>query len=301
MNTPAASEQGLALGNRRGTGYRAISIQNPVSKRAAMNPRYATAVRAARAAGQVLFDKFNQTRDIKLKGKRDIVTDADFAADRTVREILLNRFPGDRLLSEEADAADRKALWREIEEDNSLAVWIVDPLDGTTNYAHHYLPFGVSIGLYQHGAVQLGVVFDPVRKELFAAERGHGATLNGKPIAASRTAILDDAVAALEWGRAVQVRRRSSAILARLAPRVMTMRSGGSAALSLCYVGAGRLDAYFHLSLAPWDVAAGALVCEEAGGCVTDPSGAPWTVNSQSYVASNGVLHPTFLKFCKVR
>ncbi len=266
-----------------------------------MNPRYATAVRAARAAGQVLYEKFNKTREIKSKGKRDIVTDADFAADRTVREILLTRFPKDRLFSEEADAADRKALWREIEGNGSLALWIIDPLDGTTNYAHHYLPFSVSIGLYQHGAVQLGVVYDPVHKELFAAERGHGATLNGKPIAASRTVILDDAVAGLEWGRAQHVRRRSSKILGKLASRVMTMRSGGSAALSLCYVGAGRLDAYFHLSLAPWDVAAGALIAEEAGGCVTDPSGAHWTVNSQSYVASNGVLHPAFLKFCKTR
>lgn len=266
-----------------------------------MNPRYATAVRAARAAGQVIHAKFNETREIKSKGKRDIVTDADFAADRTIKDILIGRFPGDRLLSEEAAAADRATLWKDIERDESLAVWIVDPLDGTTNYAHHLTLFCVSIALYQHGVVQLGVVYDPVHKELFAAERGCGATLNGKPIAVSPAATLEDAVAALEWGRAAAVRRHSSAILTRLAPHVMTMRSGGSAALSLCHVGAGRLDAYFHLSLAAWDVAAGALIAEEAGGRVTDPSGAAWTVNSRSFIASNGTLHRTFLRFCQAR
>ena len=266
-----------------------------------MTPRVTTAIRAARAAGQVLREKFDDTREIKSKGKRDIVTDADFAADRAIRDILLARFPQDRIISEEGDAAARKALWAETETNDDLAVWVVDPLDGTTNYAHHHSIFCVSIALYQKRAVQAGVIFDCIHNELFVAERGRGATLNGKPIAVSTTAILDDAVLGLEWGRAQPIRRRTSELLAKFALRVTTVRSSGSAALSLCYVAAGRLDAYFHLSLAPWDVAAGALIVEEAGGCVTDPTGAPWTVHSIAHVASNNHLHPALLRIFKRR
>ncbi|MBI4786122.1 MAG: inositol monophosphatase [Chloroflexi bacterium] len=266
-----------------------------------MNSRLQTAARAARAAGKILRAKFDATREITSKGKRDIVTDADFAADRAIRDILLGRFPQDRILSEEGDAAAWQALWAETETNDDLAVWIVDPLDGTTNYARHHSIFCVSIALYQKRSVQAGVIYDCIHNELFVAERGRGATLNGKPIVATTTRILDDAVVGLEWGRAQSARRRTSELLAKLATRVMTVRSSGSAALSLCYVAAGRLDGYFHLSLAPWDVAAGALIAEEAGGCVTDPSGAPWTVHSKAYVATNGPLHPTVLKFFKRR
>ena len=164
-----------------------------------MTPRLTTALRAARAAGKVLHQKFHETRTIKSKGKRDIVTDADFAADRTVREILLGRFTDDRFLSEEGDAAARAALWAEAKENPALAVWVVDPLDGTTNYARHLPIFCVSIALYQNHAVQLGAIYDPIHHELYAAERGHGATLNGKPIVVRPTASLQDAVFGMEW------------------------------------------------------------------------------------------------------
>src|SRR5512146_1450176 len=142
-----------------------------------MSQRLQTATRAARAAGRVLQDKFDAARDIRSKGKRDIVTDADYAAERTIRDILLARYPEDRFLSEESDARERQALWAQAAAEDSSALWVVDRLDGTTNYAHHLHVFCVSIALYAQQRVQLGVVYDPVSKETFAAERGRGATL----------------------------------------------------------------------------------------------------------------------------
>ncbi len=261
-----------------------------------MSQRLQTAVRAARAAGRVLHAKIDAARDIRAKGKRDIVTDADYAAEQAVREVLLARYPEDRFLSEESDALERQALWAQAEAADSCALWVVDPLDGTTNYAHHLHVFCVSIALYAQRRVQLGVVYDPVSQEMFAAERGCGATVNGKPIRTSGTQVLDNAVIGMDWARAQAVRKRSAGALARMILRVMTLRASGSAALSLCYVAAGRLDAYFHYSLSPWDVAAGALVVEEAGGKVTTPAGEAWSVHSQAYVVSNGPLHRAMLR-----
>ncbi len=262
-----------------------------------MSQRLQTALRAARAAGKVLIKKLDSVREIHSKGKRDIVTDADYAADRIIRKILLSRFPRDRFLSEEGDAAERARLWKQAKASDGIALWIVDPLDGTTNYSRNLYPFTVSIALYQTGAVQLGVVYDPIRNELFSAERGRGAHLNGKPIQVSDLRVLDDAIAVIEWARAPKLRRRTARIFSRMLDHTMTGRAFGSAALSLCGVAAGRTDVYFHMALSPWDVAAAALIIEEAGGKITTPTGAAWQVDSKAYVASNGHLHSRVLKF----
>ena len=264
-----------------------------------MSLRLTVAKRAARAAGLVLMDMLRDGRDIKYKGRRDIVTDADFAADRTIRKILLAHSPSDRFMSEEGDAAERARLWTLAKTSDNINLWIVDPLDGTTNYSRNMYPFCVSIALYRAGAVQAGAVYDPIRREMFSAERGHGAWLNGKPIHASSKNILEEAVVGAEWGRAPSVRRRTATIFARIVDQAMTGRAHGSAAISMCCIAAGRLDGYIHLSLAPWDVAAAALIVEEAGGKVTNPAGEPWTVHSKAFVASNGRLHTRLLKFFK--
>jgi myo-inositol-1(or 4)-monophosphatase len=261
-----------------------------------MSLRLQTALRAARAAGKVLLDKLHDGRQIHSKGKRDIVTDADYAADRTVRKILLSRFPRDQFLSEEDDADARKRLWAQASASDGLALWVVDPLDGTTNYSRSLCPFCVSIALYQAGAVRIGVVYDPIRDELFSAERGRGARLNGKPIRASSVRAFDAAVIGTEWARAPKLRRRMVAILAQVVGRAMTARAFGSAALSLCAIAAGRMDGYIHLSLSPWDVAAAALIVEEAGGTVTTPAGVAWNLHCKGYVASNGLLHSRLLR-----
>lgn len=264
-----------------------------------MNQRLETARRAARAAGQVLHNKFNDAREIRSKGKRDIVTDADFAAERVAREILLNHFSHDYFLSEEDDAVTRKALWTQADEADAQPLWVVDPLDGTTNYAHRLPSFAVSIALYRGRHVPLGVVYDPLRDEMFSAERGRGAYLNGHRIKVSETRHFDDAVVGTEWARAPKLRDRTARTLTKMVARAMTARSTGSAALSMCYVAAARLDAYFHFSLSPWDVAAAALIVEEAGGRVTTPANEPWSVHSQAYVVSNGHLHSAVMRFFK--
>jgi myo-inositol-1(or 4)-monophosphatase len=262
-----------------------------------MSQRFRTAIRAARTAGKVLAEKSHDAREIKYKGRRDIVTDADYAADRTIREILLAQFPDDKFLSEEGDAVEPKRLWQLADKSPDLGLWVVDPLDGTTNYSRNLFPFTTSIALYQAGAVQAGVVYNPITKELFAAERGRGATLNGKPIHVSTKTSFEDSVVGTEWARATSVRRRTAKIFSQLVEVVMTARAYGSAAMSLSYVAAGRLDGYFHLSLSPWDVAAAGLIIEEAGGKITTPDGKPWSVHSKAFVASNGHLHGKLLKY----
>lgn len=264
-----------------------------------MNQRLEIAKRAARAAGKVLRSKFNDAREIRSKGKRDIVTDADYAAERVARKILLDHFSHDYFLSEEDDAVTRKALWMQADESNAQLLWVVDPLDGTTNYAHRLPSFAISIALYRQGHVPLGVVYDPLRNEMFSAEHGRGAYLNGHRIKVSETRHFDDAVVGMEWARAPQLRDRTARTLAKMVARAMTARTTGSAALSVCYVAAARLDAYFHFSLSPWDVAAAALIVEEAGGRVTTPANERWSVHSKAYVVSNGHLHSAAIRFFK--
>jgi myo-inositol-1(or 4)-monophosphatase len=262
-----------------------------------MSQRLLTAQRAARAAGKVLATKLHDNRDIRYKGKRDIVTDADYAAERIIKQTILARFPNDIFVSEEGDAEEHKRLWAHADASHDLALWVVDPLDGTTNYARTLYAFCTSIALYQAGQVQIGVVYDPMSNELFSAERGHGAHLNGKPIHVSTTRSLEDAVFGAEWGRALHIRKRASTVFTRIFQRVMTARTFGSAALSFCHVAAGRMEGHAHLSLSPWDIAAAALIVEEAGGKITTPTGAAWTVHSKAYVASNGHLHATILRY----
>lgn len=262
-----------------------------------MSQRLFVAQRAARAAGKVLLAKQREVHAVRYKGKRDIVTDADYAAERVIMQTIRARFPKDHFLSEEGNAREHRHLWVQANASHDFALWIIDPLDGTTNYARGFNIFCTSIALYQAGHVQIGVVYDPITNELYSAERGHGAYLNGKPIHTSTVRSFDEAVFGAEWARAPRTRQRASQIFARILQRTMTGRALGSAALSLCHVAAGRLDGYMHLSLSPWDVAAAALIIEEAGGKVTTPSGTAWTVHSKAYVASNGYLHNTILKY----
>lgn len=266
-----------------------------------MSQRFQIAQSAARAAGTLLRQKLASRRDIHSKGKRDIVTDADYAADRTIRQMIRAHFPEDSFLSEEDPVETREELWASVEKEDSRRLWVVDPLDGTTNYAHRLPFFGVSMALYQHRTVQIGVVYDPLRDEMFAAEKGRGAFLNGARLAVSTTRRFEDSVIGTEWAHTQEPRVKTAAIFEEVVSRVTTGRAFGSAALSLCYVAAGRLDGYFHLSLSPWDMAAAALIIEEAGGRLTTVAGKPWTVHSAGYVASNGLVHRPLLRFFRVK
>lgn len=247
------------------------------------------ALRAALTAGRVLQKKFYGAREIQSKGFRDIVTDADFAADRAARAILQRAFPHYAILSEEDKTSPPRAEY----------VWMIDPLDGTTNYSRQIPIFSISIALTRRGQPIVGVVYDPLRRECFFAERGHGAYLNGTRIRASNVADMDRAVVGFELARLPKLRARGLEMFTHLAMQSVTARIGGSAALSLCYVGAGRLDTYLQLTLSPWDVAAGILIAREGGARVTHLDGKPATLNGGAYLAGAPKIFPEFLKQVK--
>lgn len=252
-----------------------------------------TALEAAHAAGAVLLARLPQERTVTYKGQRDIVTDADVAAQAAIGAVIAARFPDHALLGEEGPhTADLRGPG---------PVWVVDPLDGTTNYSRRHPGFSVAVAVAEAGQVLAGVTHDPLRQETFYAERGQGAfVLQGsappQPLRVSALTELDQALAGLDWARDPVVRARALAGLGRVATTCRTVRALGSAALGLAYVAAGRLDAYFHLAVQPWDVAAGCLLVTEAGGRVSTPAGADWQLDHPALAASNGALHAAFIE-----
>jgi myo-inositol-1(or 4)-monophosphatase len=216
------------------------------------------------------------------------VTDVDRACERLIVEVIQTERPGDAILAEEGGGTDTAdAEWR----------WVIDPLDGTTNYAHGYPRFCVSIGIERRGIATVGVVYDPLLDELFSAIRGRGAMLNDRPLRVSAEARLGQAM--LATGFAYDVHRSTDDNLnhfAAFAKTVQAIRRDGSAALNLCYVAAGRFDGFWELKLHPWDVAAGLLIVEEAGGRTSDFSGSQSCTSGRETVASNGHLHETLLE-----
>jgi myo-inositol-1(or 4)-monophosphatase len=244
------------------------------------------AVEAARAAGREIAARLDRERDVRVKGLRDLVTDADLAAQEILVAAIRAHFPSHTILSEEAPASGAP----------SGTTWVLDPLDGTSNYAHRFPCFSVSIGVMNDDGPLAGVVYDPLRDHLFTAERGGGADLNGRPLHVSGITEPIDAIVGLDFARDPEARRGLMGRLSALAPHVHTFRSIGSAALGLCYVAAGWLDAYFHVSLAPWDSAAGVLIVREAGGVVTELAGGPWGVGQARCLAANSRLHAEILR-----
>ena len=248
------------------------------------------AVDAANAAGAILAAHYGKPHTIKVKGPRDITTEADLEAQAAAIELIRTRCPRAHFVAEE----DSAALSGDGPQDD-VPAWYIDPLDGTTNFAHGYPGFSVSVAMAQHGRLQCGVVYDPLLRNLFSAARGRGAYLNGRRLAVSDCDDMAAAVGLLDWPRDPEARRRSASFLDVLSSRVDTVRSTGSAALSICYVAAGWADLYYQYTLLPWDVAAGILLVEEAGGKVTDMSGRPYRLQQPDWLVSNGRLHEVVL------
>jgi myo-inositol-1(or 4)-monophosphatase len=240
----------------------------------------AVALEAAHAAGEELISRLGSERDVERKGFRDVVTDADLAAESALLSVVRRHFPHHTTLSEEAGGRVG----------DSGYTWVIDPLDGTTNYSYAHPTFSVSIAALWRGEPTVGVVYDPVRGHVFAACRGAGATLNGRPVHVSGRGRLADALVALDWAHADADRREVLWRLVALAPHCRTVRSLGSAALALAYVGAGWLDVYFANALRPWDMAAAGLVVTEAGGEMSGLDGKPWQVEGRTVLATNGKL-----------
>ena len=254
-----------------------------------LDPRYlASAVDAALEAGRIHRRYFRQPFDVRKKGPIDLVTAADLEVEHTFRQRISGTFPDHVVIGEEAGAeALPTGRWR----------WVIDPLDGTTNFAHGLALFCVSIGLEIEGQLALGVVYDPIGEELFTAERGDGARLNGRRLKVSGRSELIDALLctgfpyAVRDGRAKQVRAFEAFL-----GRARAVRRLGSAALDLCYVAAGRFDGFWEEELHPWDVAAGALIVEEAGGRVSAYGGRRFDIFAREIVASNGIIHEAIVE-----
>ncbi len=248
----------------------------------------ALAEEIARAVGAIQRARYGTQLEVRAKSAPiDLVTEVDHACEALCVERIRAVRPGDAILAEEGGGEDRpEASWR----------WVIDPLDGTMNFAHGYPRFCVSIGVQREGRAEIGVVYDPLLDELFAATRGEGATCNARPIRVSGVRELGSAL--LATGFAYDVHQSDDDNLehfARFVKRARGLRRDGSAALDLCYVAAGRFDGFWELKLHAWDVAAGNLIVEEAGGRTSDFAGRPASGDGRETLASNGLLHEQML------
>jgi myo-inositol-1(or 4)-monophosphatase len=248
------------------------------------------ATQAAREAGRLLRHKFGRVEHVMKKGKIDLVTEADFQSEKIILDIIGSRFPQDEALTEETGIHKKGANRK----------WIVDPLDGTVNFAHAFPFFCVSIALEVQKEVILGVVYDPLLDELFEAVQGGGAFLNERPIRVSEVQDLKESL--LGTGFPYDIHDNPHQAMDFFRKMVVTaqgIRRPGSAAMDICYVAAGRLDGFWEKGLKPWDTAAGTLIAREAGGRLSTFGGGPYTPYKQSIVASNALIHEPMLSVLK--
>jgi myo-inositol-1(or 4)-monophosphatase len=248
------------------------------------------AVNIARDAGLILAERMGRkSLQVANKGVIDLVTEADLAAERFLIERIQTHYPRHAILAEESGATHSV-------ESASEFKWIIDPLDGTTNYAHGYPVFCVSIGLERDGRIVLGVIYDPVRDEMFAAESGEGATLNGRRIRVSEVEDINRAMVCTGFPYDVRDRGDFARHFAHFIMHAQAIRRDGSAALDLAYTACGRFDGFFEEGLRPWDVAAGVLLVEEAGGRVSHYDGQPFDIYTPPILASNGLVHEEMMR-----
>lgn len=256
------------------------------------SPYLNTAIRAAREAARI--QQYHAgSRDLKISTKSsrsDLVTMVDKLCEDKIREVLLGEYPDHIVLGEEGGQSQGSSDYR----------WIVDPLDGTLNYAHGFPFYCVSIALQVRGVLEVGVVLDSTRNELFTAVRGGGAYLNGAPISVTTENDPADAMLSTGFAYLADAIVDNVKVFGRVLPQVRSIRRPGAAALDLSYVAAGRLDGFWELTLSPWDVAAGVLIVREAGGLVTGGQGEEYRIESPVLVATNGPLHQPLLNLLQL-
>jgi len=241
----------------------------------------------AREAGALLRKRLDDRHVVEYKGEINLVTEADRLSEALIVERIRREFPGHDILTEESPETANGSDFR----------WIIDPLDGTTNYAHGYPVFCVSIALEVKGVIRQGAVYNPMLNELFTAEKGAGAFLNGRSLTVSRTEALSRSLLATGFPYDIREDRNNNINYFRvMALSAQAVRRAGSAALDLAYIAAGRFDGFWELKLAPWDTAAGWLLVAEAGGRVTDLRGDPYHLRSRNMVASNGLIHAEMVR-----
>ena len=250
------------------------------------------AIETVRDAGRLLLEKFGRITDIRKKGDINLVTEADLASEALIIERIKSYYPKHSILAEESGEAvvtGGDTSWK----------WIIDPLDGTTNYAHGYPCFCVTIALEHNGEIVIGVTFDPTRDELFAAEYGQGATLNGKPMRVSAAEKLSDSLVVTGFPYNFKSKPNFERHLTEFMLGSRGVRRDGSAAIDMAYVACGRFDGFWEEGLNPWDVAAGYLLIEEAGGRVSYYDGSKHSIYTPPIVASNGLIHSQMLEVLK--
>src|SRR5437016_5826478 len=249
------------------------------------------AIETAREAGQILLEKFDRGISVQKKGDINLVTAADLASEALIIEKIKSYHPKHSILAEEAGNAViiGSSAWK----------WIIDPLDGTTNYAHGYPCSCVTIALEYEGEIVIGVTYDPTRNELFAAERGGGASLINKPVRVSQTEKLSEALVVTGFPYNFKEREDFGRHLTAFLLKSRGVRRDGSAAIDLAYVACGRFDGMWEEGLNPWDMAAGYLLIEEAGGRVSFYDGSNYSVHRPPIVASNGLIHSQMLDVLK--
>jgi myo-inositol-1(or 4)-monophosphatase len=250
-----------------------------------------TAIAAAREAGALARARLGEPGYLRWKGIRDLVTGSVLEVQALLLERLRAAFPDHAILAEES--ADTPPA-------DAEALWLVDPIDGTLNFAQGIPHFAICLGFRRRGVYRLGVVYDPCRDELFHAVRGRGAFLNGQPIVVEQVGegveAYERAVVGTDWPAPLERRKEALLVTRLLNVEVLDLSAMGSPALGLCYVAAGRLHAYFHLDLRLWDVAAAGVILEEAGGILTNAVGSSWEHTDGGYLASNGIIHGWMLR-----
>lgn len=241
---------------------------------------------AALTAGRILLEKLPGEKSITHKGRNNLVTDIDLLVEKRIISLLQKEFPSFGILGEETAG---------VRADEGF-VWIIDPLDGTRNYTYGSPFFSIVIALAYNGDVQLGINYDPNRQEMFLAQKGRGASLNGKPITLSHKSSIEQCLLGFDIGYDDEGSFNTLKVVHYLWPRMQTVRVLGSAALGLSYAASGRIDLYFHHHLEPWDIAAGLLLIKEAGGIITDRHGNPASLYGDGVIASNATIHAEFLR-----
>ncbi len=257
----------------------------------------AVAVNCAAKAGEYIKSRFGSVREPHVKSTvHDLVTEVDKSAERLIRNLIGTHFPDHAFLGEEGvEPGPRAAAAAVSQAVEAEYLWIVDPIDGTTNFVHGFPFYAVSIALARRGQVIVGVVYDPSRDELFVAERGKGAYVHGKKMSVSAERTLGESLLATGFPTAPDELHANMRGMQALAPKVRNLRVAGSAALHLAYVAAGRLSGFWENNLNAWDIAAGSLLVEEAGGRITGLSGEPFDLRVRDVVATNGRIHDELL------
>ncbi len=259
--------------------------------------RVAVAINAASKTGEWIKSKLGSYRQLDTKtSSQDLVTEVDKGAEQMIRKLVQTYCPGDAFLGEESAGVGAEASIRAVESVmDEEYVWVVDPIDGTTNFVHGFPYYCVSIAVAHKGEVIVGVVYDPTHDELFVAEKGKGAYVHGNLMKVANHATLMESLVATGFPANNSVERNTKSLV-DLLPKVRSIRNGGSAALHLAYVAAGRLDAYWEVGLNAWDLAAGALLVTESGGRITDISGSDYKLTVRNIAATNGQIHDELLQ-----